>query len=57
MINSPTRREAEHDARLDAEEAAETAGCAAAFDAWVERMAAQAGGDLVADYPHEDGLF
>lgn len=49
-----SRADAEHDARLDAEELAEDQ---AAFDAWVERLAMQAGGDLVADYPHADGLF
>lgn len=45
MIDSPTRREAEHDERLDAEEAAETVNCAAAFDAWVELVAALGGDD------------
>jgi hypothetical protein len=49
-----SRVDAEHDARLDAEELALDL---AAFDAWVERQAAQAQGDLVADYPHTDGLF
>lgn len=48
------RRQADHDAKLDE---AELAADLAAFDAWVERLAAQATGELVADYPHEDGLF
>jgi hypothetical protein len=46
-----SRSDAEHDARLDAEELAEDE---AAFLAWADRTAP---GGMVTDYPHADGCF
>lgn len=56
MIERPTRREAEHDARLDAQDEADATG-SATFLSWCDYAAGLGEGPALTDYPRPHGGF